>query len=305
MAFGAEFCAAVPWPLHHAESGPGNRVEFRACASPSVPITPGSISRNASRPCSTSGRCPARTSGPASAASRWTTRISQRPSPAGSPTARASGASSSAARASAWRSPPTRSRASAPPSSGTRQARALSRQHNDANIMAIGGRTTAAGPASGASSRRSSPPVSRAAATTLRLDKIAASRTQGLITMDTIVNAHRRQPARDRPGSRRRHPRRGGAPGQRPRADRVGELRQQRGARGRRVGVHEQVRRGLSRAALLRRLRVHRRRRAARHRSREGSCSAPSTPTCSRTRARRPTWPCTSRCSSPATRCSA
>ena len=32
-------------------------------------------------------------------------------------------------------------------------------------------------------------------------------------------------------------------------------------------------------------------------------CSAPSTPTCSRTRAPTPTWPCTSRCSSRATRC--
>ena len=57
--------------------------------------------------------------------------------------------------------------------------------------------------------------------------------------------------------------------------------------------------------ALLRRLRVRRRRRVAGDRARQSSCSAPSTPTCSRTRARRPTWRCTSRCSSRATRSSA
>ena len=48
--------------------------------------------------------------------------------------------------------------------------------------------------------------------------------------------------------------------------------------------------------ALLRRLRVRRRRRVAGDRARQGSCSAPSTPTCSRTRARRRTWRSTSRC---------
>ena len=88
-------------------------------------------------------------------------------------------------------------------------------------------------------------------------------------------------------------PRRAAPPEQRPRADRVGELRQPRGARSGRLGADQQVRRGLSGQALLRRLRVRRRRRA-RWRSRaRRRCSAPSTPTCSRTRARRPTWPST------------
>ena len=54
--------------------------------------------------------------------------------------------------------------------------------------------------------------------------------------------------------------------------------------------------------ALLRRLRVGRRLRAARDRPGQGRCSAPSTPTSSRTPARRPTPPSTTRCSSPATR---
>ncbi len=37
----------------------------------------------------------------------------------------------------------------------------------------------------------------------------------------------------------------------------------------------------------------------------EANSSAPTTPTCSRTPARRPTWPSSWRCCSPATRCSA
>ena len=88
-----------------------------------------------------------------------------------------------------------------------------------------------------------------------------------------------------------------------PRADRVGELRLRGGARGGRLGADQQVRRGLPGPALLRRLRDRRPGRGAGDRARQASSSAPSTSTCSRTRARRPTWPCTSRCSSPATRC--
>ncbi len=60
------------------------------------------------------------------------------------------------------------------------------------------------------------------------------------------------------------------------------------------LGADQQVRRGLSRPALLRRLRVRRRRRAPGHRAGAASSSAPSTPTSSRTPAPRPTWPSTS-----------
>ena len=101
-----------------------------------------------------------------------------------------------------------------------------------------------------------------------------------------------------------RHPSRDRPPGAQPRADRLRELRQPRRARGAGLGPHQQVRRGLPGQALLRRLRVRRRRRAARHRRAPSSSSAPSTPTCSRTPARRPTWPSTSRSSSRATRSS-
>ncbi len=87
-----------------------------------------------------------------------------------------------------------------------------------------------------------------------------------------------------------------------PGADRLGERGQPRRARGAGLDSHQQVRRGLPGPPLLRRLRVRRRRRAARHRPRQARCSAPSTPTCSRTPARRPTWPCTSRSCSRATR---
>ena len=66
------------------------------------------------------------------------------------------------------------------------------------------------------------------------------------------------------------------------RADRVGEHRLARGAGGAGLGAHQQIRRGLSGPALLRRLRVRRRRRAARHRARQASCSAATSPTCSR-----------------------
>ncbi len=81
----------------------------------------------------------------------------------------------------------------------------------------------------------------------------------------------------DRPARRGRSADRRGA---RPRArapaadagdDRLGELRAAGGARRRRLGAHQQVRRGLPGAPLLRRLRGGRRRRAARDRPRQGA----------------------------------
>ena len=89
-------------------------------------------------------------------------------------------------------------------------------------------------------------------------------------------------------------PERGAAAERGPRADRLGELRLARGEGSSGLRPHEQVRRGLSRQALLRRLRVRRQGRDARHRARSRSSSAPSTPTSSPTPGRRPTWPCTS-----------
>ena len=76
---------------------------------------------------------------------------------------------------------------------------------------------------------------------------------------------------RNRPGDRRRHPPRGATAGRGPRAHRLGELRQPRHPRGRRLGADQQVRRGLPGQALLRRLRVRRRRRVAGHRARQGA----------------------------------
>ena len=73
------------------------------------------------------------------------------------------------------------------------------------------------------------------------------------------------------PEDRRGDPRRAAPAEQRPRADRVGELRQPRRARSRRLGADQQVRRRLPGQALLRRLRVRRRRRARGDRARQGA----------------------------------
>ncbi len=66
-----------------------------------------------------------------------------------------------------------------------------------------------------------------------------------------------------RPGALGGHRRREPAPGRPHRADRVGELREPGGDGGAGLAAHEQVRRGLSGQALLRRLRARRCRRAA------------------------------------------
>ncbi len=87
-----------------------------------------------------------------------------------------------------------------------------------------------------------------------------------------------------------------------PGADRLGELREPRRARSAGLGADQQVRRGLSRQALVQRLRIRGRGRAAGHRARQGSSSAPNTPTCSRTAAAAPTWRSISPCCSRATR---
>ena len=67
----------------------------------------------------------------------------------------------------------------------------------------------------------------------------------------------------------RRNSERGAPAARKPRADRLGELRQRGGSRSDGVRDDQQVRRRLSRQALLRRLRVRRRRGDARHRAPE------------------------------------
>ena len=84
-------------------------------------------------------------------------------------------------------------------------------------------------------------------------------------------------------------------PGRPHRADRLRELREPARARGAGLRAHQQVRRRLSGQALLRRLRIRRRRRAAGDRPREEAVRRRRSPTCSRTPARRPMPPRTSR----------
>ena len=76
-------------------------------------------------------------------------------------------------------------------------------------------------------------------------------------------------PSRSR--NRRRRRQRTPSPGRRARADRVRELRQPRHPRSAGLGAHQQVRRGLSGQALLRRLRVRGRGRVAGDRARQGA----------------------------------
>ena len=70
------------------------------------------------------------------------------------------------------------------------------------------------------------------------------------------------------------------------------EHRLPRRARGAGLGDDQQVRRGLSGPALLRRLRVRRHRREASPSSAPAACSTAASPTCSRTPAARRTRPC-------------
>ena len=79
----------------------------------------------------------------------------------------------------------------------------------------------------------------------------------------------RSSPGRRRSGGRRRDRGRASPPAVADRADRQREHRLARGARGARLGPDEQICRGLSRTALLRRLRVRRCRRASGDRARE------------------------------------
>ena len=119
----------------------------------------------------------------------------------------------------------------------------------------------------GRSSRPGSRRRSRAAATCARVAEDRPRRAPRLGARALAPRAARRRRSRDRAAAARR----GEAPGARHRADRVGELRLRGGARSGRLGAHQQVRRGLSGPALLRRLRGRRRGRGARDRARQGA----------------------------------
>ena len=290
---------AIACLLHHAESSPGNRVEFRL-----VRIAIGSD--HAGFALKETHQDAARTS--------WTsrTRTSAPPPPSRSTTRTI--AEAVAARGGRRRVRPRHPhlrhrhrhgdrrqqdpRHPRRPRLGRRDSARLSRAHNDANVMTLGGRTTPV--------RQRARRIVRAFLTTAfaggrhdappREDR--QTRTQGHTSHGlTTVTAHRRSLRGGR--SRRSPPPSATRSAARPTgleliASENFVSHAVLEAAG--LGVHEQVRRGLSRAALLRRLRVHRRRRARWRSTARRRCSAPSTPTCSRTRARRPTWPCTSRC---------
>ena len=110
-------------------------------------------------------------------------------------------------------------------------------------------------------------------------------------------------PPRHRPGGGRPPGRGAAAPGGDPGADPLREPGLAGGPRGARLLAQQQVRGGRAGQALLRRLPGGRPGRGPLPPAGPWSSSVPSTPTCSRTRGRRPTWPSTPRFSSPGTRC--
>ena len=120
------------------------------------------------------------------------------------------------------------------------------------------------------------------------------------------VSSARRLPdraaGRGRPGDRRGAAARAASPAEHAGDDRLGELRAAGGARGGRVGAHQQVRRGLSRAGATTGAARRWTSPSSWRSTAPLSCSGPSTSTSSPTPGRRPTTPPTWRCSSRATR---
>ena len=91
--------------------------------------------------------------------------------------------------------------------------------------------------------------------------------------MDTKISQRMNRPLRgSRSGNRRSASRGRAPPGHRPRTDPLGKFRFRSRARSHGLGAHQQIRRGLSRQALLRRLRIRGPRRATGDRPRQGSC---------------------------------
>ena len=206
-------------------------------------------------------------------------------------------ASCSAAADRASRLPPTRCRVCARRSATICFTARLSREHNDANVLSMGGRIVAFGladeilalwldtPFAGGRHQRridqicapsGRPTVAERGIRELKRTGNSTDdhrRRRQLCELGRDADKHEVRPAERSPEAIRKS--RGdslsGSPERRPGADRLGELRQPCRARSRRLGAHQQVRRGLSRQALLRRLRVRRRRRAAGDRAREAA----------------------------------
>ena len=184
--------------------------------------------------------------------------------------------------------------------------RRLSREHNDANVLSMGGRIVAFGLADEILTLWLKPAIRRRPPSAPASIRSRRGRSADeIFRLAATTSPTWRSLARNRPRDRRGDPRRAASPEQRPRADRVGEFRQPRRARGGGLGAHEQVRGRLSRASATTAAASTSTSSSASPSSARRSCSAPSTSTCSRIRARRRTWRCTSRCSSRATRCSA
>ena len=133
----------------------------------------------------------------------------------------------------------------------------LAREHNDANVLVLPGAVPQRGRGRGDPQDVAGRPNSRAAGTAAGSPKSNRSRDE---------SRPQRLAARRRSARRPAHRPRAGPAAARARADRERELRQPGGDRRHGHPAHQQVRRGLSRPALLRRLRGHRRGRAARHR---------------------------------------
>ena len=175
----------------------------------------------------------------------------------------------------------------------------MSRRHNDANVLCLGGRLLERGRGVGHHRGLDGDAVRGRSSRASRRAHRRGGRSPREPGRPRVASRAALSPRSraQRTAAQRAHPPAGDA-----RAHRQRELRQPRGARGHGLGAHQQVRRGPPGGALLRRLRDRRPGRAAGHRPLQGACSGPSTSTCSRTRAPRPTWPRCSPCSSPATR---
>src|SRR3972149_3971080 len=126
----------------------------------------------------------------------------------------------------------------------------MSREHNDANVLALGGRPLGGGGGTRPGPPSPATPIGRRATRDEGGDGLARAGGSG-----------------DRPGD----PRRDGAAVAQPGADRLRELRLRGRARGHGLRPDQQVRRGLPGPALLRRLRDPGHRPGAGHRARQGA----------------------------------
>ena len=228
----------------------------------------------------------------ATARRRSTIRRSARRSDGRSSAERRIAASCSAAAGRGSRSPPTRYAACARLLCNDLYTARLSRQHNDANVLSMGGRIVAFGLADEILKLWLDTPY-EGGRHQKRLDQIAEIENHDA---ESRRHPRARTPRRSDPEIAQAVRNEQTPPERRPGADRLGKFRQPGGPRSRRVGADEQIRRRVSRASATTAA-------ASSSTSPKRSpsiaprrCSAPSTPTCSRTPAHRRTWRCISRC---------